>query len=60
VRVSNITDKLLIRYSAFNWYLKKKTEYNAAGYQVFTDFMKAYDSIRREVLCICARYTKFR
>jgi len=31
--------------------LKKKWEYNEAVHQLFIDFKKAYDSVRREVLC---------
>jgi len=31
--------------------LEKKWEYNEAVYQLFKDFKKAYDSVRREVLC---------
>jgi hypothetical protein len=30
--------------------LQKKLEYNETAHQPFTDFMKAYDSVRREVL----------
>ena len=30
--------------------LEKKWEYNEAVHQLFTDFKKAYDSVRREVL----------
>ena len=30
--------------------LEKKWEYNEAEHQLFTDFKKAYDSVRREVL----------
>jgi hypothetical protein len=30
--------------------LEKKWEYNEAMHQLFTDFKKAYDSVRREVL----------
>jgi hypothetical protein len=30
--------------------LEKKGEYIEAVYQLFVDFMKAYDSVRREVL----------
>jgi sorting nexin-29 len=30
--------------------LEKKWEYNEAGHQLFIDFKKAYDSVRREVL----------
>jgi len=42
--------QLLIIYSAFIKYLKKKWEYNEAVHQLFLDFKKAYDSVRREVL----------
>jgi hypothetical protein len=31
---------------------KKKWEYNETVHQLFTDFRKAYDSVRREALCI--------
>jgi hypothetical protein len=31
--------------------LEKKWEYNAAVHQLFINFKKAYDSVRREVLC---------
>jgi hypothetical protein len=31
-------------------YLRKKREYNETVHQVFVDFRKAYDSVRREVL----------
>ena len=44
------TGQLLITYSAFVQYLRKKWEYNEAVHQLFTDFKKAYDSVRREVL----------
>ena len=44
------TCQLLITYSAFIKYLKKKLEYNEAVHQLFIDFKKAYDSVRREVL----------
>jgi purine nucleoside phosphorylase len=30
--------------------LEKKWEYNETGHQLFIDFKKAYDSVRREVL----------
>jgi hypothetical protein len=43
------TGKLLIIYSAFIKYLRKKWEYNEAMQQLFTDFQKAYDSVRWEV-----------
>ena len=35
----------------FHPMLKKKWEYNEAVHQLFIDFKKAYDSVRREVLC---------
>ena len=47
---SDATGRLLIIYSAFGKYLKKKWEYNEAVHQLFIDFKKAYDSVRREVL----------
>ena len=42
--------RLLIIYSAFAKYLKKKWEYNEEFQQLFMDFKKAYDSVRKEVL----------
>jgi hypothetical protein len=39
----DVTDQLLIRFSAFVRYWRKKWE-------LFIDFKKAYDSVRREVL----------
>jgi hypothetical protein len=44
------TGQLLIIYSAFIKYLSKKWEYNEAVHQLFIDFKKAYDLLRREVL----------
>ena len=45
------TSQLLIIYSAFIKYLKKKKwEYNETVHHLFIDFKKAYDSVRREVL----------
>jgi hypothetical protein len=41
------TDQLQITYSAFVKYLKKM---GIALHQVFIDFKKAYDSVKREVL----------
>jgi hypothetical protein len=32
--------------------LEKKSEYNGTAYQLFIDFKKDSDSVRREVLCI--------
>ena len=45
-----ILGQLLIIYSAFAKYLRKKWEYNEEAHQLFTDFKKAYDSVWREVL----------
>jgi len=45
----NATGRLLIIYSAFAKYLKK-WEYNEEVHQLFINFKKAYDSVRREVL----------
>src|SRR5215469_5086316 len=47
---SDATGRLLIIYSAFVKYLRKKWEYNEAVHQLFMDFKKACDSVRREVL----------
>src|SRR5215469_3196256 len=47
---TDATGRLLIIYSAFVKYLRKKWEYNEAVHQLFIDFEKAYDSVRREVL----------
>jgi len=41
---------LLIIHSAFVKYLKKKWKYKEAVLQLFIDFKKAYDLVRREVL----------
>jgi hypothetical protein len=46
----DITDQLLIRFFAFV-ILERKWEYNETVHQLFVDFKKAYDSVRREVLC---------
>jgi hypothetical protein len=43
------TDQLLIIYSAFTKY-KKKWGQKVAVHQLFIDFKKSYDSVRREVL----------
>jgi hypothetical protein len=48
----HVTDQLLIRFSAFVRYWRKKWEYNETVYQLFIYFKKAYDSVRREVLSI--------
>jgi len=44
-------DQLLIVYSAFVKYLRKKWEYNEAVHLLFIDFKKACDAVEREV-CI--------
>jgi len=44
------TGQLLIIYSAFVEYLRKKWEYDEAVHQLFVDSKKACDSVRREVL----------
>jgi hypothetical protein len=46
----DVTDRLLIIYSAFVKYLKTKWEYNEAVHQLCIDFKKAYDSVNSEVL----------
>jgi hypothetical protein len=46
----NMTGQLLIRYSAFIKYLRKKWEYDEVVPQLLVDFKNAYDSVRREVL----------
>ena len=40
----------MITCFAFVRYLIKKCEFNEAAHQLFTDFKKAYDSFRGEVL----------
>jgi len=46
----DITGQLLIIHSAFVKYLRKKWEYNEAVHQLFIDFKKAIDLVRRELL----------
>jgi hypothetical protein len=47
----NVTDQLLIIFLfVFVRYWRKKWEYNETVHQLFTDYKKAYDSVRREVL----------
>jgi len=43
------TGQLLIMNSAFVKYLRKNGNTNEAVHQLFVDFKKAYDSVRREV-----------
>jgi hypothetical protein len=46
---SVVTDLLQIRFSTFGRYWRK-WEYNGSVHQLFIDFKKAYDSVKREVL----------
>jgi len=46
----DVTGQLLITYSAFVKYLRKKWEHNEAVHQLFIDFKNSYDSVTREVL----------
>ena len=47
---SDATVQPLIIYSASVKYLRRNGEYNEAVHQLFIDFKKAYDSVRREIL----------
>jgi hypothetical protein len=47
---SNVIHQLLIRFSAFVRYWRKKWEYNETVHQLFIDFKKVYDSVRKEIL----------
>lgn len=44
----DIVNQLLIRYSAFYRYWRKKWEYTGTVHQIFIDFEKASDSVRME------------
>jgi hypothetical protein len=44
------TGPVLIIYSAFVKYLRKKWEYNEEVHQVLIDLKEARDSVRRDVL----------
>jgi hypothetical protein len=46
----NAACQLLAIYSALVKYLRKKWVYKESVHQLFIDFKKAYDSVRREVL----------
>jgi hypothetical protein len=46
----DVTDKLLIRFSAFVRYWRKKKQVHETVHQLFIDFREAYDSVKREVL----------
>jgi hypothetical protein len=45
----DVTDQPLIIFSAFVRDWREKWEYNEIVHQLFIDFKKAYDSVRREV-----------
>ena len=47
----NTPDPLLIVYSAFVKYLRKKWEYNEAVHQLFMDFKHTCDSVMGAVFC---------
>jgi len=47
----DVTGQLLIIYSVFVKYCRKKRECNEAVHQPFADFKSAYDPVRWEVLC---------
>jgi hypothetical protein len=46
----DVIDLLLIRFSAFVRYWRKKWKYNEAVHQLFIDFEKAYVSVRKVIL----------
>jgi hypothetical protein len=45
-----VIDKRQIKFSISGRYWKKKGEFNGTVHQLFTDFKKVYDSVKREVL----------
>jgi hypothetical protein len=47
---SNVRGQLLIRFFYIHQILEKKWEYNGTVHQLFIDFKKAYDSVRRKAL----------
>jgi hypothetical protein len=47
---SSITDQLLVRFVCIHQVLEEKLEYIETVHQLFIDFKKAYDSVRREIL----------
>jgi hypothetical protein len=47
---SDRVGQILIIYSIFFKFLRKKSEYNEAVRQLFMDYKKAYDSVRREAM----------
>jgi hypothetical protein len=48
----NIINQLLITYSVFIIYWRKKWEYNGTVHQLFRDLKKSYDSVMRGLLYI--------
>jgi hypothetical protein len=52
ISVGSIVIDLLIRFSIFGRFLRKKWEFNGTVHQLFIDFKTAYDSVKREVLYI--------
>jgi hypothetical protein len=46
----DVTDQLLIRFFAFVRCWRKKWEYNETVHQLFINFKKDYDSVRRQAL----------
>jgi hypothetical protein len=46
----DVIGKRLIRFSISVRYWRKKLEYNGTVHQLFINFKKAYDSVRREAL----------
>ena len=46
----DITDRLFTKYFVFGRYWRKKWEYDGTIHQLFIDFKKAYDSVKREIL----------
>ena len=45
------TNQLLTIYSTSVKYLREKWEYSQAVRQLFIDFKKAYDPVRRDAVC---------
>lgn len=46
-----VIDELLIKYSAFVKYLNRKNGNTVGHTQLYVDFKKTYDLVRRKVLC---------
>jgi hypothetical protein len=46
----DVTNKFADQIFAFFRYRRNKWEYNERVHQLFVDFKKAYDSVRREIL----------